>query len=608
MNLYDGRYLAAHGVVVVTFNYRLGAMGFTGTKEGVGGGTGHLNGVHDQIVALQWVQAYIASFGGDPKQVTVFGESAGSISTCILTVSPLAAGLFSRAIMSSGICTAGMGQIRGRIEGDQSDLPSNAELRKLTPEEVFARQDLFWGDPTGTRIDGWVLPEPALDIIDKGGLNVDSVLVGGNSFDSLMAFLLHPGSGATLHEAQLYTLANMGYSLSAALEVMDHYQPERFLQTSAAFLQLDADLGYVCPAKWLQQKFAALGKTARFFLFEYGPSCSDGALPMLKAENSPYVTAGGWASHAADLSYVFNTTSGADNACNPWTEETFEPAGSSRRLVTAMQQLWTSFAKTGVPSADPELFTVPTPAGAAQWPPAAAGATVGAADNSPVLVLGSKTLGIVAGGTRDDECALLYAQKYGDNFPAWQLALSLAISGLTIAAAVVAVHLEKLPSPGQAPAGGPVKCERAARLCSGAAVPLSLPLAALPFLAPHGVYPLVLAVWCGCVLLLREPRLMLATSAVVVLLTWWQLQQLVMFAAMAMTHDARSGSRDFVSTAAAVLSSVVGCTFLFLPCLLCCTSRHLQHGADASAALEPLAPIALEELGGGRTEGSGPKG
>ena len=102
-------------------------------------------------------------------------------------------------------------------------------------------------------------------------------------------------------------------------------------------------------------------------------------------------------------------------------------------------QLWTPFAKTGVPS-DPELFTVPTAAGAEQWPPAAAGAAVGAAGGGPVLVLGSARIGIVP-GTKDADCAVLYAQKHAEGFPAWQFALSLVISALTIAAGAGVVHL-----------------------------------------------------------------------------------------------------------------------------------------------------------------------
>lgn len=94
---YNGARLAATaGVVVVTVNYRLGPLGFlvTTTQKNATGGNGGMNGYRDIVTALQWVQTHIGSFGGDKLRVTVFGESAGSIATCSLAVSPRAAGLF----------------------------------------------------------------------------------------------------------------------------------------------------------------------------------------------------------------------------------------------------------------------------------------------------------------------------------------------------------------------------------------------------------------------------------------------------------------------------------------------------------------------------------
>ena len=101
----DGTHLASRGVVVVTFNYRLGRFGFFAhpalTREAAGGMTGNW-GLMDQIAALQWVKRNIAAFGGDPANVTIFGESAGGESVDRLMVSPVAKGLFAKAIASSG--------------------------------------------------------------------------------------------------------------------------------------------------------------------------------------------------------------------------------------------------------------------------------------------------------------------------------------------------------------------------------------------------------------------------------------------------------------------------------------------------------------------------
>src|SRR6202050_756057 len=102
---YDGAELAKKGVVLVSFNYRLGVFGFFAHPELTAESTHHSSGNYgflDQIAALQWVQRNIAQFGGDPSRVTIFGESAGSGSVNVLMASPLTAGLFSRAIAESG--------------------------------------------------------------------------------------------------------------------------------------------------------------------------------------------------------------------------------------------------------------------------------------------------------------------------------------------------------------------------------------------------------------------------------------------------------------------------------------------------------------------------
>ena len=104
-SFYNGSVLAAnHGVVVATINYRLGSLGFLSLdelKQSSNQSTGGLNGIRDQVTALHWVQQHISNFGGDPSQVTLFGESAGAESICSLLVSPLAKGLFKRAILES---------------------------------------------------------------------------------------------------------------------------------------------------------------------------------------------------------------------------------------------------------------------------------------------------------------------------------------------------------------------------------------------------------------------------------------------------------------------------------------------------------------------------
>ena len=108
---YDGTHLITQhkDVIFVTFNYRLGSLGFLNNVQFYGEDPdyksyGGMNGIYDQIVALKWTKQFISDFGGDPDQITIFGESAGGLSVCTLLVSPLAKGLFHRAIVESGPC------------------------------------------------------------------------------------------------------------------------------------------------------------------------------------------------------------------------------------------------------------------------------------------------------------------------------------------------------------------------------------------------------------------------------------------------------------------------------------------------------------------------
>ncbi len=100
--------MSTQDVVYVSINYRLGSLGFMALnsifEETNGKTTGGMNGVNDIIVALQWIQRNIGDFGGDPTQVTIFGESAGGIANCMLIATPIAANLFDKAIIQSGEC------------------------------------------------------------------------------------------------------------------------------------------------------------------------------------------------------------------------------------------------------------------------------------------------------------------------------------------------------------------------------------------------------------------------------------------------------------------------------------------------------------------------
>ena len=174
--VYDGTHLASRGVVVVNMNYRVGPLGFLVypelTKESGHASSGNY-GLLDQIAALEWVHKNIAAFGGDPGRVMVFGQSAGATSVYDLMQSPLAKGLFARAIVESGNRVfANQGETQPTLAdlekagvrwAESKGAHSLAELRALSPDVIFKPANA--GGPTIANqpvADGWVLPAPAL--------------------------------------------------------------------------------------------------------------------------------------------------------------------------------------------------------------------------------------------------------------------------------------------------------------------------------------------------------------------------------------------------------------------------------------------------------------
>ena len=197
--IFDGTAMAKKGVVMVTANYRLGPLGFLAhpalTAESAEQASGNY-GILDHVATLEWVRDNIAAFGGDPGNVTIFGQSAGSWSVCVLQASPLAKGLFHKAIGHSGGCfgaprahlattggsaTAVSGHDAGLavaarlgVEGGGAD--AAAALRAVEPEALLEA-----GRGTGVVVDGWVLPDLPDAIFAAGGQNDVPVIVGSMS-------------------------------------------------------------------------------------------------------------------------------------------------------------------------------------------------------------------------------------------------------------------------------------------------------------------------------------------------------------------------------------------------------------------------------------------
>ena len=211
MPLYDGAHLAKLGAVVVTFNYRLGILGYLAhpdlTAESENRASGNYGGL-DQVRLLEWVRDNIVQFGGDPDNVTIFGESAGGSSVCDLVASPLATGLFEHAVIESATCTSersaqyldrlapitgkesaeSVGEQAARLAGCADSTDVLACLRAKKPSELFAAiQPASGAFQPGKPffhaiVDGYLLPRAPLETIQSGAHNQVPVMgtVNGN--------------------------------------------------------------------------------------------------------------------------------------------------------------------------------------------------------------------------------------------------------------------------------------------------------------------------------------------------------------------------------------------------------------------------------------------
>jgi para-nitrobenzyl esterase len=319
---YDGRPFARdHDAIVVTVNYRLGVFGFLAASSLNATDSKHTSGnygIEDQRAALQWVQKNIAAFGGDPKRVTIAGQSAGSGSVCVHTVSPESRGLFSGAIMESGTCAAGLKPTPTLAEvaqqGDTfastlgcpgTDASAAACLRGKSPEAVLAAVggDSITGGAAITLspiVDGRVIPKQPTQLIESGKFNKVPMIIGNTSNEGTTFVLINYEVKGTPVTADGYGAAITKLTPGADVQkVMDLYPLSAYRTPSQAVAAARTDSS-VCGLNAAAKLFAAKVPTyAYVFADPNAPS------PVDLAKLFPTITMG--ASHASELQYLFQT-------------------------------------------------------------------------------------------------------------------------------------------------------------------------------------------------------------------------------------------------------------------------------------------------------------
>jgi para-nitrobenzyl esterase len=352
---YDGTAFATtHDVVVVTINYRLGALGFLHLADIAGPdweGSGNL-GILDQSFALRWTAENIAGFGGDPDNITIFGESAGGMSVGTQLGLPASKGRFRRAIAQSGAAghvhdrdsatkvARRMLDVLGIAEADV------AKLREIPTADILAAQEkvnLERSDITGGGlpfmpcVDGVTLPVGPQQAVRDGHADGVDLLLGSNLHEMTLFTMMDPRMGS-LDDAGLQKRFGALFGDERAAEALDAYRKDRDGQSAAdIFNAALGDRTFRVPAIRLADAQQPHGDTY-VYLFSWESTAFDGKLRSC---------------HALEIPFVFDTLDAAGA-----TMLTGEVTDAMRELATAMNEAWATFARTGSP-ATPALRSWP---------------------------------------------------------------------------------------------------------------------------------------------------------------------------------------------------------------------------------------------------------
>jgi para-nitrobenzyl esterase len=343
---YNGEGLSRLGSVVVTINYRLGPFAWLAhpalSKESEHNSSGNY-GLLDQIAALQWVKRNIAAFGGDPGRVTIFGESAGAGSVCYLMVSPLAKGLFHRAIAESGTAfgqnrhireswyglepAEKMGERIAREMGADKEKDPIAALRAKSAEELLAGSNMsasFFsggGNRFAPIVDGWVVPDDPGAIFEAGKQHPVPLIAGSNADEGSIFALTVPVGDAMQYRNLVKTMF-----AEQADEVLAMYPASNAAEARSAISRIIGDAFFVSGARSLARMHSKV--TPNVFVYHFTRVRPDPRRASLGAF------------HAAEIPYVFKGLDSFGAAAEPRDEE----------LAKTISSSWIRFAAAGDPN------------------------------------------------------------------------------------------------------------------------------------------------------------------------------------------------------------------------------------------------------------------
>ena len=359
----DGEALARQGVVVVSINYRLGIFGFFAhpmlSKESSYNVSGNY-GLLDIIAALKWIQKNIQAFGGDPGNVTIWGQSAGAYNVCYLMATPFAKGLFHRAIAESGHALApltnrhlregwyGLEPMEKQGERLAKDLGCSdaadpvTALRSLSAEKLLgASKGVMFpsgasayppGNTFGPVIDGWVLPDDVQTIFEEGKQNLVPLLVGATANEATIFFPKSPFDNVEAYRTMLKNTFG-----KFADDILAKYPANEPTEIRKSFVDYAGDLWFLPGARRFVRAMEKAGGKAYLYLFSM-------------AWPGPMAAAGAY--HGSEIVFVFDNI----DLVKAKGKVPFEE--KHQALAKVMSGYWVQFAKTGNPNKE----------GLVEWP------------------------------------------------------------------------------------------------------------------------------------------------------------------------------------------------------------------------------------------------